>query len=368
MDYGKMLAILGSPGSGKTTTTIKLACALAAQKKNVIVVHCDPFTPVIPTLLPAGTVHDTSLGTLLTAPGITQESILNACLPVGKNKYLGLLGYCAGESLMHYPKVTHDKAVELFVSLRHLADYVLIDCASIFEADPASLVAAEVADGVLRMGTADLKGVSYFQSHAPMLADSRYQHGRQRMVVGNLKVGQDWETVAGQYGGIDHSLPYVVELEKQGDEMALFEPLRSAEGVRYQMGIDRIRADMFASPEEGTNKKPPLKEKIRRAVARIGKEKVRSVDGGENKSPAVSGSEDKEDTKIPIEWEDAALPGEETVTYPKGRKLAPETVSHTAPDKAEGAGEEPLGKREKKKKGKDAKDSHFLFSRNRGEF
>ncbi len=62
MEYGKMLAILGSPGSGKTTAAVKLACALAAQKKNVIVVHCDPFTPVIPMLLPAGTVHDTSLG------------------------------------------------------------------------------------------------------------------------------------------------------------------------------------------------------------------------------------------------------------------------------------------------------------------
>ena len=192
MEYGKMLAILGSPGSGKTTAAVKLACALAAQKKNVIVVHCDPFTPVIPMLLPAGTVHDTSLGTLLTAPGVTQESILKACIPAGKNGYLGLLGYRAGESLMHYPKVTHDKAVELFVSLRHLADYVLIDCATIFEADPASLVAAEVADGVLKIGTADLKGVSYFQSHTPMLADSRYQHGRQRMAVGNLKVGQDW--------------------------------------------------------------------------------------------------------------------------------------------------------------------------------
>ena len=41
MEYGKMLAILGSPGSGKTTAAVKLACALAAQKKNVIVVHCD---------------------------------------------------------------------------------------------------------------------------------------------------------------------------------------------------------------------------------------------------------------------------------------------------------------------------------------
>ena len=321
MEYGKMLAILGSPGSGKTTAAVKLACALAAQKKNVIVVHCDPFTPVIPMLLPAGTVHDTSLGTLLTAPGVTQESILKACIPAGKNGYLGLLGYRVGESLMHYPKVTHDKAVELFVSLRHLADYVLIDCATIFEADPASFVAAEVADGVLKIGTADLKGFSYFQSHTPMLADSRYQHGRQRMAVGNLKVGQDWEAVAGQYGGIDYSLPYAAELEKQGDEMALFEPLRSAEGIRYQMGIDRIRMDMFASPEEEqAKKKQPIKDKIQKSISRIGKGKVpEMLDGGEKKIPAMDEKESKERPKMSMGQEDNIAPeGKDATSLEKG--------------------------------------------------
>ena len=68
MEQDKMLTIMGSPGSGKTTTAVKLARTLAARRKNVILVLCDPFTPVIPALLPAGTVHDTSLGFVLTAP------------------------------------------------------------------------------------------------------------------------------------------------------------------------------------------------------------------------------------------------------------------------------------------------------------
>ena len=65
MEQDKMLTIMGSPGSGKTTTAVKLARTLAARRKNVILVLCDPFTPVIPALLPAGTEHDTSLGFLL---------------------------------------------------------------------------------------------------------------------------------------------------------------------------------------------------------------------------------------------------------------------------------------------------------------
>lgn len=246
MEQDKILAIIGSPGSGKTTTAVKLACTLAARRKNVILVLCDPFTPVIPVLIPAGTVHDTSLGFLLTAPGLTQANILNACVTASGSEYISLLGYKTGESLLNYPKITRDKAVELFVSLRHLADYVIIDCATVFEADPASFVAIEIADRVLKMGTANLKGISWFQTHSPMLADSRYHKDRQLTAIGNLKTGQDWEAVTGPYGGVDYILPYTAELEQQDNEMALFEPMFSQESNTYQAQINHILLDVFA--------------------------------------------------------------------------------------------------------------------------
>lgn len=245
MQQDKILTIMGSPGSGKTTTAVKLARTLAARRKNVILVFCDPFTPAIPALLPEKAAHDTSLGALLTAPGLTQEGILSACVPVPCSEYISLLGYKTGESLMNYPKVTRDKALELFVSLRYLADYVIMDCATVFEADPASLVAIEAADRVLKMGTANLKGISWFQTHSPMLADSRYRGDRHLMAIGNLKVGQDWEVISGQYGGVDYILPYMPELEQQDYEMALFEPMFSQESSTYQAEINHILLDVF---------------------------------------------------------------------------------------------------------------------------
>lgn len=246
MEQDKVLAVMGSPGCGKTSTAVKLALSLAAAKKNVIVVFCDPFTPVIPAIMPASTLHDTSLGSLLTAPALTQTDILNACVPVQESEYISLLGYCGGESLMHYPTITKDKAVEFFVMLRYLADYIILDCSAVFEADPTSIIAIEVADKVLKMGSANLKGISYYQTHSPMMADSRFRKDCHQMAIGDLKVGQDWESVSVQYGGAEYVFPHTVELEQQYNELSLFKPLTEKESTVYTAEIEKILGGVFS--------------------------------------------------------------------------------------------------------------------------
>ena len=66
--HGNMLAIAGSPGSGKTSLAVKLAAEIAGKRKNVVLVCSDPFVPSIPFLLPMDTEQEVSLGALLTAP------------------------------------------------------------------------------------------------------------------------------------------------------------------------------------------------------------------------------------------------------------------------------------------------------------
>lgn len=48
----QVLAVWGSPGSGKTTVAVKLAKYLAGKKKNVILLLCDMTAPMLPSVRP----------------------------------------------------------------------------------------------------------------------------------------------------------------------------------------------------------------------------------------------------------------------------------------------------------------------------
>ena len=63
-----MLAFWGSPSSGKTIMSVKLARYIASQKKNVILVLADMSAPPLPYVSPPSDLEaETSLGNILGA-------------------------------------------------------------------------------------------------------------------------------------------------------------------------------------------------------------------------------------------------------------------------------------------------------------
>lgn len=46
----QVLAVWGSPGSGKSTVAVKLAKYLAGKKRNVILLTCDMTAPMLPCI------------------------------------------------------------------------------------------------------------------------------------------------------------------------------------------------------------------------------------------------------------------------------------------------------------------------------
>lgn len=245
----QMLAVWGGPCSGKTTTAVKLAMELASHKKNVVILMCDFTVPAPQTLLPNVTTTGKSLGELLSLPSISQEEILRRCILLGKNPYISLLGYQRGDNAFTYAKYSKERAIDLITLLRHVADYLIIDCESAFSSDVLSAVALETADAVLRLCVCDLKSLSYFASALPLLSDSRYASARHSKVLSMVKPGQDSGEYQNTFGGISYSLPFVPELEEQFYAARLTDELCSKPAAAYNTALRDIVSNMLLNGE-----------------------------------------------------------------------------------------------------------------------
>lgn len=244
----QMLAVWGSPSSGKTVTAIKIAAELAKRKQNVVVVCCDLSAPAIPTLIKSKRTGTVSIGEVLEAPVITQELILKNCVSFDKNPYITLLGYKMGESVFDYAEYTKERAVDLLVLLRHIADYVIVDCTSILTDNILSTAALEVADEVLRLCPNDLKSISYFASYMPLIGDRKFKPDKHIKVLSCTRAGGGGE-YGEAYSGIVHHLPHIPAIEQQSAEMTLIEPLSGKDAKAYETVIAAIVGEVFSDAE-----------------------------------------------------------------------------------------------------------------------
>lgn len=243
----QILAVWGSPSSGKTVTAVKIARELSLNRKNVVVVFCDGVCPALPTVLKTKKPVEGSLGEVLAAPNVTQELILKNCICPAKNPYISFLGYKAGENVFTYAEYAKERAVDLLVLLRHIADCVVVDCASSLTDSILSTAALEVADAVLRLGSCDLKGVSYFMSCLPLIADRRFKPEKHIRVLSNVKPRQDSGGYENAYGGVSYKLPHVEAIEEQFYSLALLDGLSGKEAKTYEPVIREIAEGVFGN-------------------------------------------------------------------------------------------------------------------------
>lgn len=171
----KLIAIWGSPASGKTITTLKLAQTLGAKNKNVLTIFSDPLCPSIPFLVPQIANKQQSLGELLSLPALAQDDLLRFSLSIKSSPRLGLLSYSKGDHAFSYANYDRERAVDFLTLARHIADVVLVDCTSYVSSSLLSTVALELADNVFRFHTCDLKSMMFYASNLPLLSDARFQ-------------------------------------------------------------------------------------------------------------------------------------------------------------------------------------------------
>lgn len=235
MANNRIIACWGSPGSGATLTSVKIAHELARNKKNVILVLGDKETPMIPLLAP-DLQGAKSLGGLLAIPKITPIDIFQHCVSIEKT--MSLLGYLLGENELTWPEYDKEKAFSLLNLLRSIADYTVIDCSHHLLTDVLTGVTLQNADTVFRIVNADPKSLSYIKSQRPFLKDQRFYYEQQICVINNVHVFQDskgYEEVLG--GKATYTLPHIPALQSQFAESRLLEPLSGREGRLYEPKI-----------------------------------------------------------------------------------------------------------------------------------
>ncbi len=243
---GGILAVWGSPGSGKTTAAVKLAKYLADQKHNTVLLLCDMTAPMLPCICPPSELDgEHSLGSILAAAHVSEPLIKYNLVTLKKHGNLTLLGLKKGENEYTYPPYTETQATELLDGLRNIAPFVVVDCGSYIANDILSAVSLMEADSVLRLVNADLKSISYFSSQLPLLRDSKWDADKQYKVASNLKPRQAVEQIGQALGSAAFTLPYSQELEEQYLAGNLLTDLSLKDSRPFRKEIEKICKEVF---------------------------------------------------------------------------------------------------------------------------
>ena len=242
----QVLAVWGSPGSGKTTVSVRLAKYLADQKKNVALLLCDMTAPMLPCICPpADLEYERSLGSILAATHITDTLIKQNCVTHKKISYLTIIGMLKGESVFTYPPYSQELAAELIDHLRDVAPYIIIDCGSSIAHDILSAVALMEADSVLRLVNCDLKSISYLSSQLPLLKDQKWDADKQYKVASNVKSNQAGEHIEQVLGNVAFKIPHSDELENLALAGNLVGELALKGSRGFRMEIAKIAKEVF---------------------------------------------------------------------------------------------------------------------------
>ncbi len=243
---GKVIAVWGTPQSGKTLFSLKFANALNLGGKNrsihsAIAVFPENKTPVIPIIFPNKKDEELySLGSVLQKPDISRNLLVSNAVFVKDRSNLGFLGYTAKENRYSYAEYSRDKVNAFLECAAEISEFVVVDCSSDPEDNLFSEVALERADIIIRLLSPDLKGISNYLSQTPICIRKGYlgENTMQVISVTSPEFQYGASETQSYFGKIEQILPYSQALKEQYVSGDLTESLRDK---KYNAALESIR-------------------------------------------------------------------------------------------------------------------------------
>lgn len=235
----KIITVWGSTASGKSAFSCILAKALTKDKKKAIIISNDTSAPMMPIWLPGEVVEAShSIGMALSSLSIDSSVVAQRVVLLKTYPFIGLLGYCAGDTPLTYPDLQYEKVVRTIQTASSLVDYIIIDCNShvknIFV--PAGI---ELADVIVRILTPDLKGVNYLKAHEPILKDSRFRFNDHLTFAGQARPYHPIEEMGHLIGGFDGILPFAKEIDRCYTSGDMFQAIQCC-GKKYLASVNKV--------------------------------------------------------------------------------------------------------------------------------
>ncbi len=245
MADGKIIAVWGSPHSGKTLFATKLATAIYDNyQSTVITLYTDLETPALPVVFPNDRESSVcSVGIPLSKAGMDDEDVIRNLLTVKNKQNFGFLGYKIGDTRFSYPKYGYAKAAELLRVLCHLADYVIVDCVSQPENSPLAGTALELAQQVIRLASPDLSSLTWYGSQKSVYIDPKYRWDEQiqGLNVPNSDTSVPVDEIKAHLGEVAFTLPNSIAVRLQAQKGTLTE---SSSDKRFETRMREIAREV----------------------------------------------------------------------------------------------------------------------------
>ncbi len=210
---GKVIAVWGSSGAGKSTIAGLIARYYAERKMSTIIMSFDASAPMMPVWMPQENIPQSeSLGAAFTEKAASVDIIMKRIQPYKPEPNIGFLAYTAEDNCYSYT-FEYKNICDAIRLAKDSCQVLILDCSTSFT-DITVPACIELSDKTVCVLKPDLASVSYFRANSSLLSAASKFHLKDHIKVFNqVKPFHAVKEMDGSVGGVRFYFNYDPDIE-----------------------------------------------------------------------------------------------------------------------------------------------------------